>query len=91
MNAERRNMNTDPAMLEAIARAGGGFSVDGQYADLLLTRLPKIEHTSTSVYQLGFFTDPSAVGTRLAHGIFLALFALIITLEWGLRKRAGLV
>ena len=91
MNEEKRNMNTDPAMLEAIARAGGGFSVEGQYADMLLTRLPKIEHTSTYVYQLGFFTDPSALGTQVAHGIFLALFAVLITLEWGLRKRAGLV
>jgi hypothetical protein len=91
MNAEKRNMNTDPAMLETIARAGGGFSVDGQYADMLLTRLPKIEHTSTYVYQLGFFTDPSALGTKLSHWIFLALFALLITLEWAWRKHAGLV
>ena len=91
MNAERRNMNTDPDMLEAIARAGGGFSVDGQYADVLLSRLPKIEHTETSIYQLGFFTDPDARGTQLAHWIFLTLFAALITLEWALRKRAGLV
>jgi hypothetical protein len=65
--------------------------VDGEYADILLNRLPKIEHTETYVYQLGFFTDPSARGTQLAHALFLVLFAAIITVEWGLRKRAGLV
>jgi hypothetical protein len=91
MNAERRNMNTDPETLEKIARAGGGFSVDGQYADVLLSRLPKIEHTEVSILQLGFFTDPAAIGTQIAHWSFLLLFALIITLEWGLRKRAGLI
>jgi hypothetical protein len=90
MNAERRNMNTDPDMLEKIARAGGGFSVDGEYADLLLARLPKIEHAEASILQLGLFTDPSATGTQVAHWSFLALFASIIGLEWGLRKRAGL-
>ncbi len=90
MNAERRNLNTDPAALEAIARAGGGFSVDGQYADMLFSRLPKIEHTEISIYQLGFFTDPAAMGTKVSHGLYLAIFALLITLEWALRKRAGL-
>ncbi|HEY4329249.1 MAG TPA: hypothetical protein VGN88_05900 [Phycisphaerae bacterium] len=91
MNAERRNMNTDPATLEAVAQKGGGFSLDGQYADVLLSQLPKIQHVETSVYQLGFFTDPTASGTKLAHWSFLALFALIITIEWALRKWAGLV
>lgn len=91
LNAERQNMNSDPALLETITRAGGGFSVDGPYADVLLSRMPKIEHVETSVYQLGFFTDPAAAGTKWAHWGFLGLFAVVITLEWGLRKRAGLV
>jgi hypothetical protein len=91
MNAERRNMNTDPTMLETIARSGGGFSVDGEYADILLSRLPEIERQEVSILQLGLFTDPGAWGTQVAHWSFLALFALVITVEWGVRKWVGLV
>jgi hypothetical protein len=91
MNAERRNMNTDPALLETIARAGGGYALDAADADLLLSRLPEIRHTETSASQLGFFTDPAALGTRVAHWGFLGLFAVVLTAEWLLRKRAGLV
>jgi len=91
MDAERRNMNTDPDMLEEVAEAGGGFSLDLPYADVLLSRLPKIEHKETSVLQLGFFTDPEALGTRWAHGLFLLFFAMVITFEWAWRKKAGLV
>jgi hypothetical protein len=91
MNAERRNMNTDPVLLDEVAKAGGGYSLDAQYADVLLSRLPAIEHTETLASQLGLFTDPAAPGTRAAHWSFLALFAALLTAEWLLRKRAGLV
>jgi hypothetical protein len=91
LNAERRNMNTDPVTLENVAQAGGGFSLDVQYADLLLSRLPKIQHVERTEMQLGFFADPKAATTQLAHWSFLGLFALVITLEWVVRKMAGLV
>ncbi len=90
-NLERQNMNTDAAMLEAIARAGAGYSVDAPYAGLLLSRMPKIQHTETSAYQLGFFTDPDASGTYWAHWGFFGLFVLLLTLEWIVRKMTGLV
>ena len=91
MDAERRNMNTDPELLEEVAEAGGGFSLDAPFADLLLSRLPKIEHKETSVLQLGFFTDPDAPGTKWSHGLFLLFFVLVITFEWAWRKKSGLV
>ncbi len=90
LDAERRNMNTDPESLEQIAQAGGGFSLDAPYASVLFSRLPKIEHHETSIQQIGFFTDPGAAGTKASHALFLVLFAILITLEWALRKRAGL-
>ncbi len=91
MNAERRNMNTDPELLEQIARAGGGYSLDANYADLLFSHLPEIKHTESIASQIGFFTDPDAAGTKFAHWSFLILFASLLTTEWILRKRAGLV
>jgi hypothetical protein len=91
MDLERRNMNTDPAMLARIAQASGGFSIDVNYADVLAAHLPAVEKTQTSVKEAGFFSDPKSPGTFAAHWIFLGLFALLITIEWGLRKAAGLI
>lgn len=90
-DVERANMDTNPRLLEDVAEAGGGYSLDLPDADVLFSRLPKIEHKETSTLRFGFFTDPAAEGTRWAHGLFLALFAILITGEWALRKRAGLV
>ena len=91
MNAERANMNTDPAFLEVVARAGGGYALDMDQATVLLERLPEIQRKERQVMQLGFFTDPAATGTRAAHWTFLGLFAVLLTAEWIIRKRAGLV
>ena len=38
-----------------------------------------------------FFTDPAAFGTKVAHWTFLALFAALLTVEWLIRKAAGLI
>ena len=91
LDIERRNMNTDPELLQRIALAGGGFSLDANDADILAAHLPAIQHTESTTEEIGFFTNPEATGTRLAHASFLLLFAALLTLEWTLRKRAGLV
>jgi hypothetical protein len=91
LDIERRNMNTDPQLLARVAQAGGGFSLDANDADLLASHLPAIQHTEFTSEEIGFFTKPDAFGTRLAHWSFLLLFAALLTTEWTLRKRAGLV
>ena len=91
LDLEQRNMNTDPTLLARVAQAGGGFSLDANYADILASHIPAIEHTESTSEEIGFFTNPDATGTRLAHWTFLALFAILLTAEWILRKRAGLV
>ena len=90
LDLEQRNMNTDPTLLTRVAQAGGGFSLDANYADILASHIPAIEHTETTSEEIGFFTNPNATGTRLAHWTFLILFAMLLTAEWILRKRAGL-
>jgi len=91
LDLERRNMNTDPALLARVAQAGGGFSLDANYADILASHLPAIERTESVPEQIGFFTNPDARGTKWAHWTFLLLFATLLTAEWAIRKRAGLV
>ena len=91
LDVEQRNMNTDPALLARVAEAGGGFSLDANYADVLASHLPEIQRTQTRTEEVGFFTDPSARGTKMAHWVFLAVFAGLLTAEWGIRKAAGLV
>jgi hypothetical protein len=91
LNLEQRNMNTDPAMLARVATAGGGFSVDADFADVLAAHLPAVERTQVSVHESGFFADPRSAGTKVAHWVFLAVFAVLIGLEWGIRKGAGLI
>jgi hypothetical protein len=84
-------MNTDPPLLQRVAEAGGGFSVDACYVDVLASHIPEIQRTETIVEEVGFFTDPNARGTRIAHWTFLALFAALLTAEWAIRKAVGLV
>ncbi|HUO10793.1 MAG TPA: hypothetical protein VM008_21000 [Phycisphaerae bacterium] len=90
LDLEQRNMNTDPALLARVCQAGGGFSLDANYADVLASHLRAIERTESVPEQVGFFTNPEARGTKWAHWGFLLLFAGLITVEWGVRKKAGL-
>lgn len=91
LNLEQRNTNTDLAQLTRITRAGNGFTVLAPYADVLAAHLPDIQQTLTLQKQIGLFTSPDDPGTYHAHWLFFALFALLLTLEWTLRKRSGLI
>jgi hypothetical protein len=91
LDLEQRNMNTDPPLLARVAEAGGGFSVDACYVDVLASHLPEIQRTETITEEVGFFTDPRAHGTKVAHWVFLGLFVVLLTAEWAIRKVVGLV
>jgi len=91
LDAERRNMNTDPEMLANLAQLGGGLALDGPYADVLAAHLPQISRTLTHVEQIGFFGDPKDRFTYFFHFGFLLLFCVVITTEWAVRKYAGMV
>ncbi|MCL2647346.1 MAG: hypothetical protein FWD61_10150 [Phycisphaerales bacterium] len=91
LDLERRNMNTDPSLLTRIAHDGHGFALDACYIDLLAANLPEVKRTHTITENIGFFTDPAARGTKIAHWSFFSLFAALIAAEWLLRKRAGLI
>ncbi len=65
--------------------------MDGSYFDVLANRLPVIDHTQVQIVQAGLFTNPDDPRTRTAHWICFAVFVILITAEWILRKRGGLV
>lgn len=88
---EHQNINPDRSALAQIAGEGGGIAVDAEYADVLAEFLPTSRREQTSTRQLGLFGDPHSPTTRAAHWGFLALFVLLISTEWVLRKIGGLV
>lgn len=88
---EDRDVNADPQRLSAIARAGRGVALDGAYFDVLAGHLPVINHTDVQVTRAGLFSNPDDPRTGYAHWAFFAVFVVLITVEWVLRKRGGLV
>jgi hypothetical protein len=88
---EDRDVNADPQRMAAIARAGSGVAMDGPCFDILASHLPVVDHTETQIVQAGLFSDPNDVRTSYAHWAFFAIFVVLISAEWLLRKRGGLV
>jgi hypothetical protein len=88
---EDRDVNADPQRMSAIAKAGAGIALDGPYFDVLATHLPVVSHTDVQVTQAGLFSNPNDPRTSYAHWAFFAIFVVLITAEWVLRKRGGLV
>jgi hypothetical protein len=88
---EDHDVNTDPETMTAIAAAGSGISTDGCRFDVLAEHLPVVDRTETQIVQAGLFSDPKDPRTQIAHWLFFGLFVTLITAEWILRKRGGLV
>jgi hypothetical protein len=88
---EDRDVNADPQKMASIAKAGSGVAVDGPYFDVLANHLPVVDHTEAQIEQAGLFSNPNDPRTQAAHWAFLAIFVILITSEWILRKRGGLV
>ncbi len=90
-NLELADLSSDPAAMRRIALAGGGLMTSGPYANMLARRLPKLSQTLKIPQQAGLFLHPRSGWTKFMHYLLLTLFAGLITLEWVLRKRAGLI
>lgn len=90
-NLELADLSSNPAAMRRIALAGGGLMTPGPYANMLARRLPKLSQTLKIPQQAGLFLHPRSGWTKFLHYLLLTLFAGLITLEWVLRKRAGLI
>ena len=88
---EDRDVNADPQKMASIAKAGSGVALDGPYFDVLANHLPVVDHTDTQIEQAGLFSNPNDPRTQAAHWAFFGIFVVLITAEWILRKRGGLV
>lgn len=91
LNLEQKNVNADFRTLSGIATAGGGAMVNGAYADVLAEQIPELNYVTSSAEQIGLFNDPKERYSRQTHWIFMAIFVGLLTTEWIIRKRVGLV
>jgi hypothetical protein len=91
LSVEQRNVNADRATLARVAEAAGGACLDGPYADVLASHVPKLNYQTERVEQVGLFAAPGARYARLSHWVFLAAFVVLAGTEWVIRKAAGLV
>ena len=88
---EDQNQSADPARLAALAKAGGGASFDISDTAKLAAALPNVDHLRTEDRRLGLFEDPQSPSTRYLHWATFLFFVGVLTTEWIVRKRRGLV
>jgi hypothetical protein len=65
--------------------------LDGPYADVLASHVPRLNYQTERVEQVGLFTAPGDRYARLSHWGFLVAFVVLAGTEWVIRKAAGLV
>ncbi|HSZ55177.1 MAG TPA: vWA domain-containing protein [Tepidisphaeraceae bacterium] len=90
-SAENRNLSADPRLLAAIAKAGNGIALSGPDVLALDSKLPRSNRVQSIALRVGLFAEPTNWQSQLSHWGALAAFLAMITSEWVLRKRGGLV
>jgi hypothetical protein len=88
---EDRNQSADPQRMQAIAKAGNGACLDVANVANLAAALPARDHTESNVSRIGILEDPRAATTRTVHWSLLLILIALLTAEWSLRKRRGLI
>jgi hypothetical protein len=93
-NPEDRNLSPNPLLLASIATSAGpslGHVFDESAISDLAAALPREDRVDAQTIRVGLFENPAAASTRLLHWIALVLFLAVLTVEWTLRKRRGLI
>jgi hypothetical protein len=90
-DVEDENQSADPARLTALAKAGNGAAFDVSDAARLAQALPATDHVQARTTRLGLFEDPQKPSTRYLHWAAFLVFVALLSAEWIVRKRKGLV
>jgi hypothetical protein len=88
---EDMNVSADPALMAAVAKAGNGASFDVSDAQKLAAALPTTDHAETLSRRIGLFENPNESSTRYLHWAVFVTFVIVLSAEWVIRKRRGLV
>ncbi len=90
-NLEMLDPSADPHAMTQLASAGGGVMVPGPAFSILAATMRPQKHTLRTVNTIGLLTNPHSGGTQVIQWLIMALFALLATVEWVIRKRKGLI
>jgi len=88
---EDRDVNADPQTMASIAHSGSGIAMDGAYFDVLASHLPVVDRTENADRSSRIIQRPERCPNTNRHWAFFAVFIILLTAEWILRKRGGLV
>ena len=88
---EDLNLSADPALMAVLAKSGNGASFDVSEARKLAAALPNTDHVQTLSKRIGLFENAQEASTRYLHWAVYITLVVLLSAEWIMRKRRGLV